>query len=76
MRPEVFGDLFLGLGPFHMEKIVMACMGSFLERVGVDTALSESKVFGVDAVHKKVMNGKHYVKSKEGMEVWNLLQML
>ena len=69
LRPELFGNLFLGLGPFHMEKIVMACMGSFLERVGIDIALSESNVFGVDVVNSKVMNGKHYIKSKEGMEL-------
>ena len=30
LRPELFDDIFLGLGPFHMEKIVMACLGSFL----------------------------------------------
>ena len=69
LRPELFDDIFLGLGPFHMEKIVMACLGSFLQCVGVDVALAQSNVFGVDVVKSKVITGEHYIKSKEGMEL-------
>ena len=69
LRPEMFDDIFLGLGPFDMENIVMACLGSFLQCVEVDVALAESNVFGVDVVKSEVITGKHYIKSKEGMEL-------
>lgn len=67
LKPDIFSNIFLGLGPFHMEKIVMACLGKFLDCVGIDTALVEAGLFGPDVVASKVMNGKHYIKSKEGM---------
>ena len=31
MIPEFTNILFLGLGGFHMEKIVLVCLGSYLE---------------------------------------------
>ena len=33
MIPEFI--LFLGLGGFHMEKIVLVCLGSYLETSGI-----------------------------------------
>ena len=69
LKPDIFSNIFLGLGPFHMEKIVMACLGKFLECIGIDAALVESGVYGIDVVPSKVMSGKHYVMSKEGMMI-------
>ena len=73
----MFDNIFLGLGLFHMEGTVLAAIGKFLEITGINQALSESRVFGPDIVDKKVMSGKHYVKSKDGMaliaEVMNTL---
>ena len=67
LKPHLFSNIFLGLGPFHMEKIVMACLEKFLACSGIDTALVESGVFGKDVVNKRVMTGGHYIMSKEGM---------
>ena len=35
MIPEFTNILFLGLGGFHMEKIVLVCLGSYLETSGI-----------------------------------------
>ena len=35
MIPEFTNILFLGLGGFHMEKIVLVCLGSHLETSGI-----------------------------------------
>ena len=69
LKPDIFGNIFLGLGPFHMEKIVIACLGKYLSIVGISHALIESYTYGKDITENKVMNGKHYVKGKEGMEL-------
>ena len=29
LKPDQFGSIFLGMGPFHMEKIVIACLEKF-----------------------------------------------
>ena len=52
-----------------MGKVVIACIGSYLECVGVDLALIEAGIYGTDVVKSKVMSGKHYVKVKEGMGI-------
>ena len=31
LNPIGFSNVFIGLGGFHMEKIVMVCLGKFLE---------------------------------------------
>ena len=31
MKPDQFNNIFLGLRGFHMEKIVLACLGNLLE---------------------------------------------
>ena len=69
LKPDLFGKIFLGLGPFHMEKIVIACLGKYLSCVGIDLALIESEIYGKEVVGNKVMNGGHYVKGKDGMGI-------
>lgn len=69
IKPDLFGHILLGLGPFHMESIVFSALGKYLECTGIDKALSESRVFGPDIVQNKVMNGGHYLKSKDGMSL-------
>ena len=54
-----FGNMFLGLGGFHTEKVVLACISKFLEGSGVEEILVQTKPFELDTV-KAVMNGGHY----------------
>ena len=66
LNPDGFGNIFLGLGGFHLEKIVIACIGKFLEESGVESVFVENEIFGPGVV-KTVMNGGHYVRGKRGM---------
>ena len=34
LRPDEFDNIFLGLGGFHTEKVVLACCGKLLEAIG------------------------------------------
>ena len=66
LKADEFKNIFLGLGGFHTENIIIACCGQYLEESGIDTVLVENKIFGIDVV-KSVMNGKHYSCGKRGM---------
>jgi hypothetical protein len=35
LKPDQFSNIFLGLGGFHMERIVFACLGAYLEPSGI-----------------------------------------
>ena len=63
-----FNNIFLGLGGFHKEKVMIACCGKFLEETGFDTVFVENKVYDPDIV-KSVMNGGHYVCGIRGMAI-------
>ena len=66
LNPDGFGNIFLGLGGFHLQKIIIACIGKFLEESGVEGAFVENEIFGLGVV-KTVMNGGRYVRGKHGM---------
>ena len=66
LNPDGFGNIFLGLGGFHLEKIVIACTGKFLEESGVESVFVDNEIFGTGVV-KTVMNGGRYVRGKRGM---------
>ena len=49
-----------------MEKVVIGCLGTYLECSGIQHLLVEEKVFG-PAVVNSVMSGGNYVRGKRGM---------
>ena len=59
MKPDQFDNIFLGLGGFHMEKIVLACVGLYLEPSGIFGVLVETECYGTDVI-KTVISGSHY----------------
>ena len=61
------GSKFSFKNLISLEKIVIACLGKYLSKSGIDLALIESGVFGQGVVEASVMQGGHYVKGKEGM---------
>ena len=65
LRPNEFGNIFLGMGGFHTEKIVLACLGKYLEKSGIEKVFEITETFGPDTV-KSVLNGGHYIRSKKG----------
>ena len=68
LKPDKFGNIFLGLGGFHMEKIVLACLGSYLEPSGIFNVLVETECFGTDVI-KTVISGTHYSRARTAHSV-------
>ena len=60
-----FQNIFLGIGGFHAEKIVLASIGKYLEDIGAENVFVETEIFGPNTV-KAVMSGGHYDRSKMG----------
>ena len=50
-----FDNIFLGLGGFHMEKVMIACCEKSFEESDFDTVFVENEVYGPEIV-KSVMN--------------------
>ena len=49
-----------------MEKVVIGCLGTYLECSGIHHLLVEEKIFGPGVVNS-VMSGGNYVRGKRGM---------
>ena len=62
LKPDQFNNIFLGLGGFHMEKIVLACLGTYFEPSGIVGVLVETECYGADVI-KAVISGFHYSRS-------------
>jgi hypothetical protein len=63
LKPEHFKNIFLGLGGFHMEKIVLTCLGAYLEPSGIFSVLVETEYYGPDAINS-VNSGSHYSRAR------------
>ena len=50
LNPDKFGNIFLGLGGFHPEKVVIACCGKYLEESGIYSIFVELEIFGPEVV--------------------------
>jgi hypothetical protein len=68
LDPARFDNIFLGLGGFHTEKVMIACCGKYLEDTVIDSILVENEVYGPENV-KSVMNGGNYVRGIRGMGI-------
>ena len=68
LNPNLFQNIFLGLGGFHTEKIVLACLGTYLKESGIEQILVENEIFGPVAVNS-VMSGADYALGKRGMSL-------
>ena len=54
------------MGGFHLEKVLIACCGKYLEESGISQVLAALEIFGPH-VAKSVMEGSHYARGKRGM---------
>ena len=69
LKPELFGSIFLGLGPFHWSKIIMGAIGKWLNPSGIGEALKKSGVFAADVALSSVLKGGDYMKAKDGINM-------
>lgn len=63
LKPNDFSNIFLGLGGFHMEKIVLACLGAYLEQSGIFSVLVQTECYGPDTINS-VISGSHYARAR------------
>ena len=68
LNPSLFSNIFLGIGGFDMEKILISCCGSYLKECGVENVFVESDVFGPGVV-QSVMSGSNYIRGRKGMMI-------
>ena len=66
LNPDKFGNIYLGCGGFHLEKVVIACCGKYLVESGIDSIFVELEIFGFEFV-TSVMAGGNYIRGKRGI---------
>lgn len=66
--PCTFKNIFLGLGSFHTSKIIISCLGQYLEESGIKEALIECEIFGPKVV-ESMLKGNHYSRGVRGMTI-------
>ena len=67
-NPVQFGNIFLGIGGFHLEKILLACCGLYLEGTGVENIFLENEIFDPVFV-KSAMSGGDCIRGKQAMSI-------
>ena len=68
LHSQKFSNIFLGIGGFYLEKIVIGCFGTYLESSGIQNLLVKEKVYG-PAVVNSVMSGRNYIRGKRWMSL-------
>ena len=66
LSSDKFGSIFVGLVGFHLEKVVIACCGKYLEESSIDSIFVEVEIFGPEVV-TSVMAGGNYIRGKRGI---------
>ena len=67
LHPDKFDNIFLGMGGFHTEKVILACCGKLLETIGARDIFINSEIYGPVVTDNKVLKGKDYVLCREAM---------
>ena len=68
LRPIKFGNIFFGIGTFHLEKVIIDCCEKYLEKSGAKKVLIQDKIYGQKTANS-VMSGSHYVRCKRRMSM-------
>ena len=62
VHPEKFYNVFLGLGGFHLQKVVLACIGLYLRGSGACEIIVETETMGPHSA-ESALNGNHYSRA-------------
>ena len=68
LYPQRFSVIFLGIGGFHLKKVVIGCLVTYFESTGIQNPLIKEKVYG-PAVVNSVMSVGNYIWGKRGMSL-------
>ena len=66
LYPQKFSNIFLGISSFHLEKVVIGCLVTYLKSSGIQNLLVEEMVYRL-AVVNSVMSGGNYIRGQRGM---------
>ncbi len=66
LHKEEFKNIVLCLGSFHMIKVLLGCLGKYIQGSGAETIFIETSIFGINVV-QSVLGGTNYVRSVKGM---------
>ena len=69
LNPDVFKNIFLGLGGFHVEKNILTCCVQYLKFIGARDVFVQNEIFGPTVTDNKVMTGKDYKLCRQGMRL-------
>ena len=64
-----FNDIFLRLGGFHMEKVVLHVIGQFLGNICSRDIFVQNEIYGPAVIDDKVTTGSHYVLSRQAFRI-------
>ena len=67
LYPQQLDNLFLGLGGFHTEKIILACCGKLLTDIGTRDVFVQNEIYGPTVTDTTIMKGGNYVLCREVM---------
>ena len=66
--PQKISNIFLRIGGFHLENVVIGCLGTYLESSTIQNLLVKEKIYG-PAVVNSFMSGESYIRSERGMSL-------
>ena len=80
--PQKFSNIFLGisifLGGFHLETVVIGCLGTHLQSSGIQNLLVKEKVYEPAPVNSVMIQGKRGIsliaEAMEQLQVYSFLQ--
>ena len=67
-HPWKFSNIYLGIGGFHLERVVIDCLGTYLKSSGIQNLVLEEKFYR-PAVLNSVMSGGNYIRGERGMSL-------
>ena len=63
------GNIFIGLGEFHLENVLLGVVGQFLVKIGVRDIFVQNEIYRRAITDNKVMTGGDYILSRQGMQI-------
>ena len=55
LKPTELGNIFIGLGGFHLEKVLLGVVGQFLEKIGVRDIFVQNEIYTPAITDNKVV---------------------
>ena len=59
INSDKLGNIFLGIGRFHLEKVIIDCCRKNLEESGIDSVFLELEMFGIEVVYSVIGLGNN-----------------